>query len=137
MKKITLVFLSVIILCMAVIPVHASDYEVMPCLTNVINARASFTIQDDGTAIANFAYVGYEDYFEKATVTSKIEKKILWWWSDVDGASWTDERFDVEDSWQHSVQLSSGGTYRLVFEFQISGNTGEVDVISDTLEKKY
>lgn len=137
MKKLITIFLIGLLICTTCITAYASDYEVMPCYNNVASVSTNFIIQSDGKAVVALGFTGYDEYTTGATITSKIQKKILWWWSDVDGASWNDEVVGDYYNIVHSFQLSSNGTYQLVYEYRISGNAGETDVISNTIQDTY
>lgn len=137
MKKILTLGLAIIMLCGMIIPIYAAENGIKPYLNNTATASSNFIIQDNGEAIVSLGYVGYEDYTTGATITSKFQKKVLWWWSDVDGASWTDEAVGDYYSVEHSYQLTSKGKYRVVYEFEIRGTAGDPDIISGTSEDTY
>ena len=137
MKKIlSIVFVTVLCFSM-MMPLYASSKNITPYYNNTASATAYFTIDSAGVASATLSYAGYPDYATDATITCKIEKRILWWWSDVDGASWVDEVIGSSNVVQHTFQLSKTGKYRLSFEMVIRGTAGDPDVISDTIEKEY
>ena len=81
--------------------------------------------------------MGYTNYATGATITCKIEKKTLWWWSDVDGAEWIDSVEGSSNIVEHTYQLSKTGKYRLTYEITVYGTAGNPDVISNTIEKEY
>lgn len=137
MKRFLTLGLAIIMLCGMILPIYAADNGITPYFNNTGTASANFIIQSSGKAIASFNYIGYEDYTTGATITSKFQKKVLWWWSDVDGASWTDEAVGDYYSVEHSYQLTSKGTYRVVYEFEIRGTAGDPDIISGTIEESY
>lgn len=138
MKKIiTIALVLIMLLTMSSITVFANDYSVMPCYNNTISANVHFDIDENGLADLSLRYIGYQNCATSGTITSKIQKKGLLGWSDVSGASWVDECTGFMYSANHSYQLTSSGTYRLVYEFVIRGTGGADDVISDTIEKTY
>ena len=137
MKRFLTLGLAVIMLCGMILPICAAGNGATPYFNNAATVSANFVIQDSGEATVRLGYVGYEDYTTGATITSKLQKKVLWWWSDVNGASWTDEAVGDYYNVEHSYQLTSRGTYRVVYEFEIRGTAGAADVISDTIEDKY
>ena len=137
MKK-TLAITFVIIFCfLMIVPVAATESGVMPRYNNVFKENTYFYITSGGEAQVTLNFVGYEGVTTGATITSKIQKKTLWWWSDVDGASWTDEVSGYQFATVHYFNLSKSATYRLVYEYQIRGAGGATDVISGELEDKF
>lgn len=140
MKRIiTLILTAVILFTLAVIPIAAVNYDdqVAPCYNNTMRATARFQIADDGLATITLNYVGHPSYVTGATITSYVQKSTSSGWVDVSGASWIDEATAVTKTIQHTVQLTSRGTYRLVFEFEIRGTGGAADIISDNIEDTY
>ena len=137
MKKITTILLVIAILCTMIISVQASENEVMPRFNNTMQATTRFNIESDGLAVASYSFYGYAGITTKVVISSKIEKKFLWWWNDVDGASWTDEVSGYKFSTMHYYNLSKSATYRLVYEYQIRGTGGATDVISGEYEDKF
>ena len=139
MKKsriISFVLLVVMLFAMA-IPTIATDDGIMPCFNNTSTTEAVFIIEDNGIATISYTCLGYEGITTRIVVETKIEKKFLWWWNDVDGASWTDESTKVYCANDHSIQLSKRGTYRAVITYTVYGSGGEADVIPAEIEKKY
>ena len=137
MKKfLSLIFATFMCLSM-VLPLYAVGEDATPYYNNTATATANFSINSSGLATITFSYIGYTNYATGATITSKIEKKTLWWWSDVDNASWIDELEGSNNIVERDFQLSKTGKYRLSFEMVIRGTAGDPDVISDTIEKEY
>ena len=137
MKK-TLAITFVIIFCfLMMVPVTATETGVTPRYNNTISNYTNFYITSGGEAQVTLSYEGYEGITTGATITSKIQKKTLWWWNDVDGASWTDEVIGDSILVEHFFNLSKSATYRLVYEYQIRGTGGTTDVISGELEDKF
>ena len=132
MRKI-LCFALVVIFCFLTV-VQAS--AITPRYNNVNQISTEFNISSSGKAIVYVSYSGIEGETTGATITTKIEKKFLWWWNDVDNASWVDQASGASFSTTHSVNLSSGGTYRCTYEYNIYG-TGATDVISGEIEREY
>ena len=137
MKKILSLFLVVLICMSMVLPIYAANEMVTPRYNNTAMATGDFTITSTGLAIASFTYTGYTEFATGATITCKIEKKTLWWWSDVDGASWIDELTGSSNFSEHTYQLSKTGKYRLTYEIIVYGTAGDPDVISSTIEQEY
>ena len=96
-----------------------------------------FVIDENGLATVSYTCIGYRNITTSIVVTTKIEKKTLWWWSDVDGAEWTDQSNEYYCAHDHSIQLSKSGTYRATITYTVYGSGGEADVITSEIEKKY
>ena len=135
-RIITLALLAIMLFAMAV-PSFATDNGVMPCLNNTSSTESIFVITDDGEAIVSYICFGYEGITSRIVVEIKIQKKVLWWWNNVDGASWTDETTEYYLNSEHSIQLSKSGTYRAVITYTVYGSGGEADVLTDEIERKY
>ena len=88
-KLVSYLMLVVMIFAMA-IPTFATENAIMPRLNNTDTTEAVFVIMDDGEAMVSYTCFGYQGITTRIVVETKIEKKFLWWWNDVDGASWTD-----------------------------------------------
>lgn len=135
-RIISFVMLVIMLFAMS-IPTIAAENGIMPRYNNTSSTEAVFVIYDDGEAIVSFTCFGYEGITTKIVVEAKIQKKFLWWWNDVDGASWTDESTKVYCDAEHSFQLTKSGTYRAVITYNVYGSGGEADVITAEIEKKY
>ena len=137
MKKILSLFLVVLMCVSMILPIYAADEMVSPRYTNTAVATADFSINSNGLATVTLRYTGYSNYATGAKITCKLEKRTLFWWSDVDGAEWTDTVEGSSNVVQHSYQLTKTGKYRLSYEMNVYGTTGGTDVISDSIEKEY
>ena len=140
MKRIlTMILTTVFLFTLVVIPVSAVSYDdqVAPCFNNTIQATSNFNISESGLATVNLKYIGYPNTATGATITCSVEKSTSSGWVTVNGASWTDEVTGFTNTVQHTVQLTSRGTYRMVYEYEIRGTGGAADIISDTIEKTY
>ena len=140
MKRIiTLILTTVILFTLVIIPISAVNYDeqVSPYYNNTMRASATFQIADDGIATITLKYTGKPSNVSGATITSYIQKSTSNGWVDVSGASWTDVSTSVAKTFVHTVQLTSTGTYRLAYEFVITGSGGAADIISDTIEDTY
>ncbi|MBQ8146985.1 MAG: hypothetical protein IJ039_09395 [Clostridia bacterium] len=138
MKKVLTIALAALMLCMVALPVCAAlPEEITPYYNNVRRVSGNLSISDDGVATISITYIGYASCTTGATVTSKLQKSTSSGWQDVSGASWTDNVSGSNGVINHTHQLSSTGTYRLVFEVVVSGTCGEADVISGTSEAQY
>lgn len=135
-RIISFVMLVIMLFAMA-IPTMATDNAIMPRYNNTSTTEAVFIIDDNGLATISYTCLGYEGITTRIVVETKIQKKFLWWWNDVDGASWTDESNKDYCAYDHSIQLTKSGTYRAVITYNVYGSGGEADVITAEIEKKY
>ena len=137
MKKFLSLLLTVVFCVVLVLPIYASNEGIMPCYNNTASAVVEFTISDTGSARVTCGYNGYYGITTNATVNCKIEKRTLFWWSDVDGAEWTDYLEGSRSEIQHLIQLPKSGKYRLTYEITVYGSGGAPDVITGEIEKEY
>ncbi len=137
MKKTLSLLLTVVFCVVLVLPIYASNEGIMPCYNNTNVATADFTISDSGYAKVVLMYSGIHNKTTNATVTCKIEKRTLLWWSDVDGAEWTDYLEGSRSEIQYAIQLPQSGKYRLTYEITVYGSGGAPDVITGEIEKEY
>lgn len=140
MKRIiTLILTTVILFTLVIIPISAVNYDnqVAPCYNNTMKTSATFQIANDGLASITLNYIGHPTKVTGATITCSVQKSTSSGWIDISGASWVDEVTGVTNTVQHSVQVTSSGTYRLVYQFEIRGTGGAADIISDTIEDTY
>lgn len=135
-RIISFVMLVIMLFAMA-IPTMAAEDEITPYLNNTNTTEAVFVILDDGEAMVSYTCFGYQGITTRIVVETKIEKKFLWWWNDVDGASWTDESTEYYCAGDHSIQLTKSGTYRATVTYTVYGTGGEADVLTSQFEKKY
>lgn len=135
-RLISFAMLVVMLFAMA-IPSFAAENEIMPRLNNTGSTEAVFVIFDDGEAVVSYTCLGYPGITTRIVVETKIEKKFLWWWNDVDGAEWVDETTKDYLHNEHTVQLSKSGTYRVSITYTVYGTAGEADVITRTIEDSY
>lgn len=135
-RLISFAMLVLMLFAMAV-PSFATENEISPRFSNLDTTEAIFVIDENGRASVSFTCFGYEEITTRIVVETKIEKKFLWWWNDVDGASWIDESTDVYCTNMHSIQLTKSGTYRATVTYTVYGTAGEADVFVSEFEEKY
>ena len=114
----------------------ASAEEISPRLSNSNDATVVFSIESNGTAHFSVDYTGRSGVFTEAKVTVKIEKQFLFffWTTEDEWSSTSTERLGL---FYQSFNLSGSGTYRANYTLEFYGTSGEVDVITDTLEDSY
>ena len=122
--SLVLVFLTV--LSVAMLPVSANDYGVMPCYNNVFEIDTIFSITPSGLAVVYVCYEGYEGITTGAKIEIKLERKT-WglFWSEVD--TWTRIPGTVNFTDEVTYQLTKTGTYRATVKYEIRGTAGEAD----------
>jgi len=110
-------------------------------LNNTCVTSSSFSIIDTNNAVITVGYTGYSGITTGATVQIKLQRKVLFWWVDVDNGqpndTWVDIFTGYRGNAEHSLRLSQTGKYRAQIEYQISGSGGATDVISTTLYDEY
>ena len=129
-----LVFLT--ILSVAVFPVTADDYGVMPCFNNVMDIHTIFSISESGLAAIYVSYEGYEGITTGARIEIKLQRKT-WglFWSNVD--TWTRIPGTVYFADEVTYQLTKAGTYRAIVTYEIRGTAGDPDTYTFDHEKTY
>jgi len=89
----------------------------------------------NGVAIIDADYSGYLGVTTGAVIESKIQKKILFWWFDVNNGQANNTWVDTFSTWygrtQHTLGISESGSYRAVIKYTISGSGGSDDIIED------
>lgn len=132
-------FLAFVLCLIALISFTVSAYanEIGTYTNNVLSTTTTFSITTSGKATVTNKYYGKSGVTKKATITTKVQKKVGLIWVTVSGGSWTDTSTAVDYSKSHSVQLSSKGTYRAHVKFVISGTGGSDDEMTKNVEKTY
>ena len=133
LKSTILVILS-LLMCLASMPVYATESEnqIMPRLSHMDGASFSFDATSSVGYIAA-TYTGYSPSFVSAKLTVKVEKRFLWaFWNDV--GTWTTTSTNIHGNFYHEMTLNGSGTYRATFTLEVTGTDGTVDVITDTIE---
>ena len=114
--------------------------EVSTCNNNLNMTATSFIIKNDlGEVCASF--VGYTGITTEAIIESKIQRRTLFWWSDVDNGetdnTWVDHFYKVSGDVSHTVEITKKGTYRAVVTYTVKGTGGADDVIDEVIEFVY
>lgn len=113
---------------------------VSTCNNNLNTTVTSFVIFDDvGRVDASF--VGYTGITTETIIESKIQRRTLFWWSDVDNGetdnTWVDHFYKVSGDVTHTVEITKKGTYRAVVTYTVKGTGGADDVIDEVVEFVY
>lgn len=100
--------------------------------TSIVLSKFQIT---NGVAIIDADYSGYLGVTTGAVIESKIQKKILFWWFDVNNGQTNNTWVDTFSTWygrtQHTLGISESGSYRAVIKYTISGSGGSDDIIED------
>ncbi len=100
--------------------------------TSIVLSKFQIT---NGVAIIDVDYSGYLGVTTGAVIESKIQKKILFWWFDVNNGQTNNTWVDTFSTWygrtQHTLGISESGSYRAVIKYTISGSGGSDDIIED------
>ena len=148
MKKRILTFILCItlLLCGNIggLDVFAVDEEsvITPRFTNTNQCSFTFQVLEPGEAHVAVTYNAKRDVFTEAKLTVKIQKRfLLLFWNTVDigepNNEWVTYSSEVNGNFYNYFPVDGTGTYRAVFTLEISGTSGETDIIEDTIEDKY
>lgn len=90
---------------------------------------------ENGVVIIGAEFYGLAGVTTSATIESKIQRKILFWWFDVNNGQTNNTWVDTFSTWygraQHTLGISESGSYRAVIKYTISGSGGSDDIIED------
>ena len=136
-RKIISISMLIVLLFSMAIPTFASENTITPRYKNTGSTEALFMIEDDGLADVSFTCIGYQGITTRIEVKTIIEKKVLWWWNEVEGAHWVVFEYDCALSGYHEIQLTQRGTYRATITYTVAGTGGEADVITSQIVKEY
>ncbi len=137
MKKITAIIFSIIFALSAftlVASAESPNEGIMPCYNNVADVRETFSIDGSGNAEITVRYYSDPGVVTSATIEIKLEKKILFWWSEQDTWTLSSTAANYTDVINTTVKK---GKYRAEITYTINGNGGSADVINKTLEAEY
>ena len=139
-KKFISFILVIFVLSVSILPVYAADSGISPRYNNTATVETHFVIDENGVAWVSAMYGGYS-YTTFACIQIKIEKRVLFWWEDVENG-WTDNTY-VTELWgqdnfvNYSLQLSKKGKYRATVTYTVNGTGGDSDIITSVLEYEY
>lgn len=136
-KKILSVILCLVTCFAMSATAFASGGGVTPYYVNASSVESVFIIDENGKATVSYSCIGEEGIATGMKIEIKIQKKVLFWWNNVDGGYWVVETSDDYYAGSNEIQLSSKGTYKATVVFNVYGVSGETDVITNTMEKKY
>ena len=90
-----------------------------PRLNNTNDVSTNFVIVDTNNAVVRATYEGHQGITSSATIKIHLQRKVLFWWSDVEGASWTDTFNTYYGTASHSTRLSQKGEYRAIIDYTL------------------
>lgn len=137
MKK-TLIFILTIVLLINTFLVSVSastESGITPRWTNCVQCTTSFGVSND-TAEVFVDYDARDDRFTYAVLEVTVQKRfLLAFWRDVD--VWTVTSYEHSDYYFVDIPVDGEGMYRAKFYLEFYGNTGDVDVVEDTIKFDY
>ena len=146
-KKIMCMLFALLFAFSCTFPVAAQESSsnetpVSPRLSHCSMCLTTFAVDDPGVGSIAVQYSGYPATFVEAKVTIQIQKKFLGlFWKTVDigyaNNEWIAYSSAVSGTFRNTFSLDGTGTYRAKFKVEILGTDGTVDVIEDTIERKY
>jgi len=115
---------------------------ITPRFTNTNQCNFVFQVLDPGEAHIAVDYNAKRDVFTEAKLTVKIQKKfLLLFWNTVDigepNNEWVAYSDDTDGNFYNYFPVDGKGTYRAVFTVEISGTSGETDIIEETINCTY
>ena len=124
--------------------VSAVDAEsgINPRFTNTNQCDFTFQVLEPGEAHISVAYYAKSAVFTEAKLTVKIQKRFLgFFWNTVDigepNNEWVAYSTEVYGEFYNYFPVDGTGTYRAVFTVEISGTSGETDILEETIECIY
>ena len=126
-----LLILSVI---MGVFCVTASAEAVNPRLNYIAATSTSLSFNND-VAQVWLNYDCHQGNSVSVKVTTTLQKKfMLFWWTDL--TTWTDTSTNIEDTFYHTYETSSG-THRVIASYEVTIVTsGATETVEDEVEVK-
>lgn len=140
-KRMISVILTVVMLCSMgmgtqLFSVHAQvieDAGIQPLYSYTAITTVALNI-DNGVAICSANLEGYEGITTKVSVDMTLQKKTLWWWSEVQ--TWHTTCYDCFVICEESTTVGSG-TYRVKAEFIAYSGTASESITSYSQEYSY
>lgn len=108
--------------------------DVMPCFEYTNTTYTSLSISSSGTATCLATLSGYTDVTTKIVIKMTLQKKTLFWWSEVD--SWTKTINDSYGSLTKTASVGSG-TYRVKVEFTVYSGSNSEEITTYSQEKSF
>ncbi len=137
-KKILSIVMVIVLCCSLGLTANAqsistSDSSVQPRYS--YTSTVSVTLANsNGKASCNTAVKGYSSLATKIKITMTLQKKTLFWWSEVD--SWTTTVSDYYASLSKTVSVDSG-THRIKSEIVVYSGSASESITKYSSEKEF
>ena len=102
-----------------IIETVAEEYTYTRAVSSVLSFSGS-------TASCQSNVFGYNNC-TKIVGTQKLQKKVLWWWSDVQ--TWSKTSYSNTLYMSNSATVTSSGTYRVRIDATVYGNDGGSETV--------
>lgn len=137
-----LLTLTLAICClMTPIALAAGAEQIQPRLNNTVSTFMNMSITSTGMLSIGYDYSGFPGVTTHAVIRTRVEKKVLFLWTDVDlgvpDDVWVDTVYQSDYTGGRSFQLSKSGTYRVTVEYTIYGSGGAADVLEHQATDSY
>lgn len=146
-KKTICICMATLIMCLSmVVSAFASDslstITTSPRYAHCNDCTTTFSITDPGTAHVTVTYYAYPATFHEAKISVQIQKRFLGlFWKTVDigyaNNEWVAYSTDIDGYFYNYFTVDGKGTYRANITLEIKGTDGTVDLIEDTIERKF
>ena len=113
---------------------ESAQSDIMPCFEYINTTYTLLSISSDGTATCLATLSGYNGVTTKIEIKMTLQKKTLFWWSEVD--SWTKTVNDSQCSFKKTASID-GGTYRVKAEFTVYSGSNREETTSYSSEKEH
>lgn len=127
-KRVLALAVATMMLCtLPVVTAHAEPELEEPIIETVVeeytytNAVSSILTFSGSTATCQSTVNGKLNC-NKIVGTQKLQKKVLWWWSDVQ--TWSKTEYSNTLYMNNSTTVTSSGTYRVRIDATVYGNDG-------------
>lgn len=139
-KMLALLAAGVLLCLLPVATVHAAP-EVDEVVTETVMPRYVYTtggnssLSFSGSTATCKSYVNGNGNCTKIVATQRLQKKTLWWWSDVE--TWDRTVNGRSVSMNHTATVTKSGTYRVIIEatVYVDGDSEDVEFVSPEVTK--
>lgn len=138
-KQIAAVIATLMMVCaLPIAIVHAEPELEMP-VTDTIVEEYSYTVSVSsvlglsGSTANCYSTVDGKSTCTKIVATQRLQKKTLWWWSDV--ATWSKTVNGKNLTMTNTKTVSDSGTYRVRVEATVYSDSKSENVYANSVEK--
>ena len=141
-KCVSALFFSLLMLFSAIVPARADQPDnepVSPMYAVPIDVNCWCNISDDLTLYATCTYgAAANSQVSRVDITIYVEKRnLLIFWDRIDigqpNNEWVTICYGLSNDTSHSAQLTSTGTYRATYIFEVYSGTTLIDTIEKTV----